>query len=109
MPRKNAPFKNYEGDKQKDKHIRLTSSMLLSDNYLSLSNSAKVVYNYMKLWACGETIFQYPKSNAKKYMTEKTFLKAKDELIEKGFIEFISGNRYAHLPNTYKFSNKWNK
>lgn len=107
MSRKKAPFKDYEGSKQNDKHIRKTENMMLSDNYLKLSNSAKVVYDYMKLWACGDLEFQYAKSLAEKYMNGKTFLKAKDELIEKGFIEYVSGNRFAHIPNTYKFSSKW--
>jgi hypothetical protein len=108
MPRKKkAPFKDYEGSKLNDKHLRLTNDMLISQNFMSLSNSAKVVYVYMKLWACGKDEFQYPKSLAEKYMNGKTFLKAKDELIEKGFIDFVSGNKFAHIPNTYKFSCKW--
>ena len=109
MPRKNAPFKSYEGDKQKDKHIRKTATMMLSDNYLSLSNSAKVVYDYMKLWACGETEFEYSQSRALMYMSNKTFVKARDELEEKGFIEYVATNQYAHIPNKYKFSDKWKK
>ena len=76
MSRKKAPFKDYEGSKQNDKHIRKTENMMLSDNYLKSSNSAKVVYDYMKLWACGNLEFQYAKSLAEKYMNGKTFLKA---------------------------------
>ena len=40
-------------------------------------------------------------------MSNKTFLKARDELLDKGFIEFVSGNKFAHIPNMYKFSSKW--
>ena len=75
MSRKKAPFKDYEGSKQNDKHIRKTENMMLSDNYLKLSNSAKVVYDYMKLWACGNLEFQYAKSLAEKYMNGKTLWK----------------------------------
>lgn len=107
MPRKDTRFKDYEGFKSKDKHIRLTASMLLSDNYLKLSNSAKVVYSYMKLWACGENVFQYSQSNSNKYMSNKTYIKARDELIDKGFIEYVATNQFAHIPNSYKFSDKW--
>lgn len=107
MPRKKAPFKDYEGSKQNDKHIRKTQDMMMSESYLSLSHTAKVVYDYMKLWACGNTEFYYAKELSKKYMSPTTFLTAKDELIEKGFIELIETNPFAHIPNKYKFSSKW--
>ena len=98
MSSKKAPFHSYEGRKSKDKHIRLTEDMMLSSNYLKLSSSAKEVYSYMKLWACGEIEFKYAGSLSSKYMSNKTYLKAKDELIENGFIELVSGNKFANCP-----------
>ena len=107
MSRKKAPFHSYEGRKSKDKHIRLTEDMMLNPNYLKLSSSAKEVYSYMKLWACGEIEFNYAISLALKYTSRNTFIKAKNELLEKGFIELVSGNKFAHIPNRYKFSTNW--
>lgn len=110
MSKKIAPFNMYEGRKTKDKHIRLTNSMLLDKNYIGLSSSSKVLYNYMKLWACGNAEFDYAKSMPAQVgiLSEGTVLKSIRELIEKGFIEriyFSSGG--GHKSNRYKFSSKW--
>lgn len=107
MGRKSAPFKVYEGRKQKDKHIRLTSDMMLSEVYLNLSDSAKTVYNYMKLYSCGNDVFEYPISLALKYMSKPTFLRARDELMAKGFLKYEQNNKYAKIKNVYRLSGLW--
>jgi len=107
MSRKKAPFKQYEGRKQNDKHIRLTADMMLNEKYLGLSDSAKTVYTYMKLYSCGNTIFEYPGSLALKYTSKSTFLRAKNELIEKGFIDYEENNRFAKIKNKYRLCNGW--
>ena len=107
MSRKKAPFKKYEGGKAKDKHIRLTADMMTNKNFLKLPNSSKVLYMYMKLWALGKEEFQYAESLSNKYMSKATFYSARDKLIENGFIEIIETNKFAHIPNKYKFSSKW--
>lgn len=109
MPRKRAPFYPYEGRKIKDKHIRVTEDMMLHSNYLKLSASAKVVYSYMKLWACGDIEFDYPISLALKYTSKNTFLRAKEELIENGFIEVVYISKLGNISNRYKFSTNWYK
>lgn len=112
MSKKIVPFNSYEGKKTKEKHIRLTKSMLLDENYISLSYSSKVIYNYMKLWASGNIEFDYAKSlpTISKISSESTTLKCIRELINKGFIErvyFSSGG--GHKSNRYKFSDNWKK
>lgn len=107
MSRKNAPFHSYEGQKIKDKHIRLTADMMTCKKFLKLPSSAKVLYMYMKLWACGKIEFQYAESLSSKYMSNKTFYSARDKLVAEGFIEVIETNKFAHIPNKYKFSSKW--
>ena len=107
MSRKNAPFKAYEGKKTKDKHIRLTADMMLNKTYMELSDAAKTVYNYMKLYSCGNDTFEYPISLAQKYMSKPTFLRAKDELIENGFIEYEQHNQYCRTKNVFKLSGAW--
>jgi cobalamin-dependent methionine synthase I len=107
MSRKNVPFKQYEGKKSKDKHIRLTADMMLCKVYLELSDSAKTVYNYMKLYSCGNDIFEYPASLAAKYTSKSTFLRAKEELLAKGFIEYEQHNQFCRTKNIFKMSGDW--
>lgn len=107
MGRKKAPFKNYEGKKSNDKHIRLTADMMTNQKFLDLSNSSKVLYMYMKLWALGNEEFEYAETLSNKYMSKATFYKARDELIDSGFIKIIATNKFAHIPNKYKFSFNW--
>lgn len=107
MARTKAPFKLCEGGKRNDKHIRLTSDMMMNKVYMELSDSAKTVYSYMKLYACGNDVFEYPVSLALKYTSKSTFLRAKDELIQNGFIEYEQNNRIARVKNKYKLSGEW--
>lgn len=105
-----APFKDYEGIKSKDKHIRLTKSMMDNENFKKLKPATVKVYMYMKLWANGEKEFDYSKSLGSKVVSQMTYTNAIKELIEKGFIErvyFSDGG--GHKPNRYKFSDKWTK
>lgn len=109
MSRKNAPFKAYEGKKTKDKHIRLTADMMLNKVYIELSDAAKTVYSYMKLYSCGNETFEYPISLALKYISKSTFLRAKDELIEKGFIEYEQHNQFCRSKNIFRLSGTWSE
>lgn len=105
-----AEFKEYEGRKKRDIHVRLTKDMLMDRKYLSLNNSSKILYMYMKLWAKGENEFDYAKALGSKMMSPSTTIKAIRELVEKGFIErkyFSNGG--GHIPNRYKFSDNWTK
>lgn len=102
-----APFKSYEGKKQKDKHIRLTKNMLDNENFKSLKASSIVLYLYMKMWASGEEEFNYAISLGENIMSRKTVISSIKELIQKGFIEKTAIYNKSHKPNTYRFSNKW--
>lgn len=103
-----TPFKPYEGRKEYDKHIRITKDMMLSEVYMNLSYSSKMVYNFMKLWSCGKLEFKYSWSLASKYIgSNVTYIKAKDELIEKGFIECIRTAKCSRHPNMYRFIHNW--
>jgi len=63
----------------------------------------------MKLWACGRNTVSYSASLAKGYMAKETFRKARDELVAKGFIDYI--NQYSARDKRetaeYEFSNRW--
>ena len=103
-----APFHPYEGEKIKDRHIRLTKSMLDNKNFKSLKSSSKILYIYMKLWACGNSEFDYSKSLGTNIVSPATVTTAIKELVKKGFIErvyFSTGG--GHKPNRYRFSSNW--
>lgn len=105
-----APFKDYEGNKTKDRHIRLTKNMMDNKNFKSLKSSSILVYIYMKLWANGQQEVDYSKSLGSTIVSPMTFSSAIKELIEKGFIERVYfSNGGGHKPNRYKFSNSWSK
>lgn len=103
-----APFNPYEGQKAKDKHVRLTNDMLNSKAYLNLSYSSKVLYTYMKLWACGKIEFEYSWGIAKKiFGSNVTYIRAKEELVKWGFISCIRTSKCSRFPNKYKFTSEW--
>lgn len=105
-----APFKPYEGLKIKDKHVRMTDSMLMHKKFIELSYSAQVLYIYMKAWACGEQEFEYSWSLAKKIIrSNATYISSKDELIKAGFIECTRNCKCSRHPNKYKFVSSWYK
>ena len=107
---KKAEFKEYEGKKRIDLHVRLTKDMLMNKNYLDLKSSSKILYMYMKLWAKGEIEFDYAKSLGSKILSPATVVSSIRELVEKGFIERVYfSNGGGRTPNRYKFSDKWNK
>ena len=103
-------FKSYEGRFPDDKHLRLTKSMLDDPAYKSLSSSAKVLYSYMKMWACGRDTVIYSVSMAKDFVSKPTFIKARDELIDKGFLEYTNKHRARDMREAaeYEFSSRWN-
>jgi hypothetical protein len=108
MSKNKYPFQLYEGKKPTDKHIRLTANMMNSKAYLDLSPYAKVLYNYMKLWSRGNIEFEYSAKLSKKYIgSNTTYIRAKNELIKKGFIECIRTCKCSRMPNRYKFIFKW--
>lgn len=103
-----APFKSYEGSKQRDKHVRLTKDMLCNKNFENLKPNSKILYIYMKLWACGEIEFDYSISLGCNIISHATVISSIRELIKFGFIERVTfSNGGGHKANRYKFSSNW--
>lgn len=103
-----APFKRYEGKKNKDVHVRLTKSMLMSKVFKELSSNAKVIYIYMKLWAMGRDEVDYSISLGCNLVSQSTVIKSIRELIKKGFIERVYFSKGGgHKSNRYRFSSEW--
>lgn len=102
-------FHPYESKKQEDDFIRLTKTMMLHKKYLSLKASSKVLYSYMKMWGYPKNEVDYSISLAKDFMSSNTFLDARDELVQKGFLDVVGIFRGSHTPNKYRFSDRWYK
>ena len=108
MSARKAPFYLYEGRKTKDRHIRLTKDMLTHKRYLALSSSAKTLYQYMKLWGRGEKEFEYSWRLASNlFGSNVTYINARNQLINEGFIESTFTCYGEFKPKKYRFSSKW--
>lgn len=86
----------------------MPESLLLHKNFLKLSNSSRTLYIHMRLEGIDSLEFEFPVSRALTFISKHTFLKTKEELVERGFIEIIHCDKNSGVPNVYKLCNKWN-
>ena len=111
--RKITPFLLYEGRCADDNHVRITNDMLAHPKFINLSSAAKILYIYMKAWSKGHTTVVYSASMASAYMSKPTYFKARDELVESGFLEWINKpssakeSRESYQPAEFEFSAIW--
>lgn len=89
------------------RYIRVGNSLMYSKVYQKLSNSAKVIYSYMLLESNGQRELEFSASSYEGFMSKNTFLKARNELIEQGFIEIKQNNANIRKANVYAFSEAW--
>ena len=73
----------------------------------SLSPLAYKVYDFMCKECGGKREFKFPYSVYKNFASKQGFLNAKNELIEKGFIEIAQSNANLRKPNLYRFTDTW--
>jgi len=111
MPRKKlTPFKSYEGLHGKNNHVRVTEYMLKHKSYIALPAPAKELYLYLRLWARGRDTVKFAASLASTFgMDSKTFRRARDNLIEYGFIEYLNPHTAKDKKQigVYQFSHRW--
>ena len=123
MPKKNnknavfLPWLHDETFRQKDKNgnyekvkrfVGVPHSLLQNKKFRSLNPNAMKLYLYMLDWACGQQNITFPWSLGSKIIkSNKTFIKAIDNLEKMGFIEIIEKGSFNHRPNKYRFSVKW--
>lgn len=88
-------------------YIRLGQSLLDHPAYCTMKPLSQVIYIQMVKQAKGKTAFEFPHSVYSKYCSNDGFNKAKVQLIERGFIEVITDNRFTGKENKYKFSSAW--
>lgn len=105
-----TPFQSWEttkADGVEKRYIRLGATLMASEKMRSLSPSAFKIYCYMKIESGGKRSFTFPHAKYCSYMSKPTFIKAKQELIDKGFIEVIQSNKNLRKANIYAFSDRW--
>ena len=116
---------------QTEPKIYITKSILFSDAYRSLTKTAMFVYqiflskrdmttikrNHKKVWVCrnnGEIVFPYSEAEKKYKIRRKQFVKAIDELQQKGFIDITHQGIGGRPPakgtgdmSTYHIDDRW--
>lgn len=105
-----VPFQPWESKADngvEKRYFRLGASIMASEAMRSLSSSAFKIYCYMRIESAGKREFRFPHCKYRTFMSKPTFFKARDELVEKGFIEIIKNNRNRRMANVYSFSEKW--
>lgn len=111
MARKNiTPFEAWEtkkADGVEMRYFRMGASLMASEAMRSLSGSAFKIYCYMKIESAGNRSFKFPHAKYRSYMSKPTFQKAKQELIDKGFIDVVQNNKNLRKANIYAFSDRW--
>ena len=95
-----------ESNYKHENFARLYRSVAENERFLSVSNTAKIIYLLMILECNGNsrTTCKYPHSRYIRICTKQTFIKAKRELIENGFIEEIHFPKRASI---YKLCDDW--
>ena len=112
MPRKQkTPFKPSEGfHPYQNNYIRTTDYMIRHKTWISLSAQGKELYHIMRYMAKGKEEFEFSASLASMFgMDGKTFRRARDNLVEFGFIDYLNKltAKYKRETGKYRFSNKW--
>lgn len=102
-----APWESKADDGIERRYFRLGATILASESMRGLSPSAFKIYCYMRIESAGKREFRFPHIKYQSYMSKPTFFKARDELVEKGFIEIAQNNRNLRQANVYRFSEKW--
>jgi len=107
---KKVPFQSWEtknADGLEKRYFRLGATILASEAMLNLSASAFRVYCYMRIESGGKRNFSFPFNKYKRFMSRPTFIRARDELIESGFIDLIQSNKNLRKANIYGFTDRW--
>ena len=102
-----APWESRNNNGVEKRYFRLGATIMASEVMRSLSPSAFKVYCYMRIEAAGKKNFTFPHAKYKSYMSKPTFQKARDELVEHGFIDVVQNNKNLRKSNVYCFSERW--
>lgn len=102
-------FKDYESSGENNgyehSYIRMGHIQIACMN--ELSANAFRLYIMMKDYARGDSEFQFPHRIYKNFMCNQTFKTARQELIDKGYLEDYTSQKSVLRENRYKFSSAW--
>lgn len=102
-----APWESRKADGIEERYFRMGASFMASEAVRGLSGNAFKILCFMKIESGGRREFQFPFRKYKAYMAKSTFFRARDELIQKGFLEIVQCNRNLRQANVYSFSEQW--
>lgn len=102
-----APWETRASDGIEKRYIRLGNTLLYDPAFLQLSPMAKQAYIYMRIESAGKPEFIMPHSKYTKFAKKDSFLRAREELENAGFIETVQHNGNLRKPNVYRFSERW--
>ncbi len=102
-------FQDYERTREDNgyevDYIRMVDLQLICMN--ELSANAFRLYIMMKAYANGNAEFEYPHRIYKQFLSNQTFINARQELIDKGYLYPFVSNKNLRTQNKYKFSSSW--
>lgn len=110
-----ANFEPFESISANSKYVRITKSMTTAAAWKALTTHAKMLYIYMKLEKYNgkpderDISFTYEEAKEMLNMEPRTFTKARDSLIENGFLDLIEHWPYSSKPSIYGFSSRWQR
>ena len=91
-----------------ERFARIGGSLLRNPAFLKLPYSARFLYIAMVESCQGKPEFTFTLSDFTSCgYTCQTFARAKDSLIQGGFIEIVESGWATRTPNKYRFSEKW--
>ena len=113
MARKRRKLNQWETGKPEEigEHFgRVSKSLLRHPSFIALGFSARLLYLCMVEACAGKPEFTFTAADYKACGVPKnTFLRAKKELIDGGFIRVICCGKTTRQPSKYAFSYEWQK
>ncbi len=104
------PWETGKTPAQGEHFTRIGKSLLRHPAFTALNSSARLLYICMVEACAGKREFTFTVSDYKACgFAKNTFLRAKEELIQGGFIVVIELGRTTRTPNKYAFSDRWKK
>ena len=107
---KKTPFAPWESKADggiEKRYFRMGATLMASEAMRGLSPSAFKIYCYMKIESGGKKEFCFPHTKYQSYMSKPSFFKARDELVEKGFVDVVQNNKNLRRANIYAFIERW--
>lgn len=102
-------FRSYEGRRDKERHLRITESMMSSEAWSNLTSSAIELYLHIKIKVTptnhDDISFTY--KEARNFMNGNTFKKSMELLLENGFLRYVRHSPNTRECNIYAMSDKW--